>query len=231
MGIAVEDLSAPALFDKMVRRRRGGYCFEQNSLMRYVLTELGYGVEALTGRVVWMNPAGLDAPPTALTHMVLLVSIPGVDARYLVDVGFGGQTLTSPIRLEPDEIQATRHEPYRVRTLAGGYALETLIRDDWQPLYLFTRQPDPDRPASRQLVCVDSPEVDLRGRIERVPGHRRHAVESARPQPDCAPDPWAERACPTGQRLTGPRRTGQPVRLDVGGLGDVHARITEVLDT
>ena len=56
LGIPVADLSAAALTDKLVHRRRGGYCYEHNGLMGYVLEELGFGVERLAGRVVWMNP-------------------------------------------------------------------------------------------------------------------------------------------------------------------------------
>ena len=98
MGIPVADLGPDALTDKLVRRRRGGYCYEQNGLMGYVLVELGFGVERLAGRVVWMNP---NPALPAQTHQVLSVAVPGVDGRFLVDVGFGGQTLTSPIRLRP----------------------------------------------------------------------------------------------------------------------------------
>jgi len=46
LGIPVADLSAAALTDKLVHRRRGGYCYEHNGLMAYVLEELGFGVEA-----------------------------------------------------------------------------------------------------------------------------------------------------------------------------------------
>jgi len=112
LGIPVADLSAAALSDKLVHRRRGGYCYEHNGLMGYVLDELGFGVERLAGRVVWMNP---DGPLPAQTHQVLSVTVPGVDGPLLVDVGFGGQTLTSPIRLEAGPVQETRHEPYRIR--------------------------------------------------------------------------------------------------------------------
>jgi arylamine N-acetyltransferase len=68
MGIPVADLSAAALTDKLVHRRRGGYCYEHNGLMGYVLEELGFGVERLAGRVVWLNP---DGPLPAQTHLVL----------------------------------------------------------------------------------------------------------------------------------------------------------------
>jgi len=97
LGVPVFDLSPTALADKLVRRRRGGYCYEQNGVMGSVLEALGYGVERLAARVVWMK-TGDDLP--ARTHQVLSVDIPDVDGKLLVDVGFGGQTLTSPIRLE-----------------------------------------------------------------------------------------------------------------------------------
>jgi arylamine N-acetyltransferase len=140
LGIPVVDLSAGALTDKLVHRRRGGYCFEHNGLMGYVLEELGFGVERLAGRVIWMNP---DGPLPAQTHQVLSVTVPGVDRPLLVDVGFGGQTLTSPIRLEAGPVQQTRHEPYRLRERGDGLQLEAQIRDQWQPLYMFTTRPQP----------------------------------------------------------------------------------------
>jgi arylamine N-acetyltransferase len=140
MGIPVADLSAAALTDKLVHRRRGGYCYEQNGLMGYVLEELGFGVERLAGRVVWLNP---DGPLPAQTHHVLSVTAPDVDGRLLVDVGFGGQTLTSPIRLEAGPVQQTRHEPYRIRERGDGYQLEAEVRGEWQPLYMFTARPQP----------------------------------------------------------------------------------------
>jgi arylamine N-acetyltransferase len=140
MGIPVADLGPGALFDKLVARRRGGYCYEHNGLMGYVLDELGYGVERLAGRVVWMNP---DGPLPAQTHQVLSVTVPGVEGRFLVDVGFGGQTLTSPIRLEAGPVQQTRHEPYRLREHGDGLVLEAEIRGNWQALYTFTTRPQP----------------------------------------------------------------------------------------
>ncbi len=88
LGIPVADLSAPALTDKLVHRRRGGYCYEHNGLMGYVLEELGFGVERLAGRVVWMNPGG---PLPAQTHHVLSVTVPGVDGLSLSMSGSAGR--------------------------------------------------------------------------------------------------------------------------------------------
>src|ERR1700758_5278811 len=58
LGIPVDDLSPEALVDKLVHRRRGGYCYEQNGLMGYVLAEIGFRVRRLAARVVWMLPPG-----------------------------------------------------------------------------------------------------------------------------------------------------------------------------
>jgi arylamine N-acetyltransferase len=140
LGIPVVDLSAAALTDKLVRRRRGGYCYEHNGLMGYVLEELGFGVQRFAGRVIWMNP---DGPLPAQTHQVLSVTVPGIDGPFLVDVGFGGQTLTSSIRLQAGPVQQTRHEPYRLCERGEGFQLEAQIRGEWQPLYMFTTRPQP----------------------------------------------------------------------------------------
>src|SRR5215470_474982 len=66
MGVPVADLRQEALFDKLVHRRRGGYCFEHNGVLAEVLLQLGFGVDILGGRVVWMNTSG-ELP--AKTHM------------------------------------------------------------------------------------------------------------------------------------------------------------------
>lgn len=141
MGVPVDDLSPEALTDKLVYRRRGGYCYEQNGLMGYVLAEIGFRVRRLAGRVVWMQPP--DAPLGAQTHTALAVTFPGSQGSYLVDVGFGGQTLTSPIRFETGNAQQTTHEPYRLNDRGDGLVLQALVRDEWKPLYVFGTQTVP----------------------------------------------------------------------------------------
>ncbi|KLI06588.1 MULTISPECIES: arylamine N-acetyltransferase family protein [Mycolicibacterium] len=145
LGIPVADLGAEALADKLITRRRGGYCYEHNGLLGYALDELGYGVDRLAGRVIWMKEP--DAPLPALTHNVLAVTVPGEAGRFLVDVGFGGQTLSSPIRLQTGAVQQTRHEPYRLTEVARPgmpeYELAAQVRGQWQALYRFTAVPQP----------------------------------------------------------------------------------------
>jgi arylamine N-acetyltransferase len=142
MGVPVDDLSAEALSDKLVRRRRGGYCYEQNGLMGYVLSEVGFRVRRLAGRVIRMLPP--DAPFPAQTHTVLAVTFPGSQGSFLVDVGFGGQTPTSPIRIEIGSVQQTTHEPYRLEDRRDGLVLQALIRGEWVPLYEFTTRTRPE---------------------------------------------------------------------------------------
>ncbi|MGA9677778.1 MAG: arylamine N-acetyltransferase [Mycobacterium sp.] len=142
LGVPVDDLSPEALVDKLVRRRRGGYCYEHNGLMGYVLAELGFRVRRLAGRVVWMVPP--DSPVPAQTHTVLAVTFPGSQGSYLVDVGFGGQTPTSPIRLETGGVQQTTHEPYRLEDRGDGLVLQAQLRGQWQSLYEFGMRTQPD---------------------------------------------------------------------------------------
>jgi arylamine N-acetyltransferase len=136
MGVPVDDLGPQALAKKLVDRCRGGYCYEQNGLMGYVLAEIGFRVRRLVGRVVWMLPP--DAPVPAQTHTVLAVTFPGSHGSYLVDVGFGGQTPTAPLRIETGTVQQTAHEPYRLMDRGDGLVLQVSIRGEWVSLYEFT---------------------------------------------------------------------------------------------
>jgi arylamine N-acetyltransferase len=231
LGIPVADLSAAALTDKLVHRRRGGYCYEHNGLMGYVLNQLGFGVERLAGRVVWLNP---DGPLPAQTHHVLSVTVPDVDGPLLVDVGFGGQTLTSPIRLVAGPVQETRHEPYRITERGDGYQLEAQVRGEWQPLYMFTTRPQPridlevgswyvsTHPDSffvtglTVALVTDEARYNMRGRNLAI--HR--AGESEKIRFDTAADVLDALTDRFGINIA-----------DLGDVADVEKRISEVLDS
>ena len=138
LGVPIDDLSPEALTDKLVHRSRGGYCYEHNGLMGYVLAELGFQVRRFAARVVWTLPP--DAPPTPQTHTLLSVAFPSSQGTYLVDVGFGGQTPPSPLRFEIGGVQQTTHEAYRLEDRGEGLVLQTQVRGDWQALYEFAPQ-------------------------------------------------------------------------------------------
>jgi arylamine N-acetyltransferase len=141
LGVPVDDLSPEALVEKLVHRRRGGYCYEHNGLMGYVLAELGFRVRRLAARVVWMLPPDSSLP--AQTHTALAVTFAGSHGPFLVDVGFGGQTPTSPIRFETGGAQRTTREPYRLEDRGDGLVLQARVRDQWQSLYEFTPRTAP----------------------------------------------------------------------------------------
>ena len=144
LGIPVTDLGPRALADKLVHRRRGGFCYEQNGLLRYALAEIGFDVQALAARVVWMRPMAMEDTESSLTHQTLAVRIPDEENAYLVDVGFGGQTPPTPLRLVTGIEQNTSHEPYRVRKHRDDFVLESFVGGTWQPLYLFSGLPQPE---------------------------------------------------------------------------------------
>jgi arylamine N-acetyltransferase len=141
LGVAVDDLGPEALIDKLVHRRRGGYCYEHNGLMAHVLEELGFGVRRFAARVVWTQEPGSPVP--SQTHTLLGVAPPGEPQLLLVDVGFGGQTPTSPLRLETGSAQRTTHEPYRLQSRGDVLVLQAEIRGEWQSLYEFATRTAP----------------------------------------------------------------------------------------
>lgn len=125
------DITPDAVFDKLVRQKRGGYCFEQNGLLREALTALGFSVTPCLARVLWMRPA--DAPPPRATHMLLVARIGGRD--YLADAGFGNGTPTSPLAFDTAGPQPTPLETFRLSASADGHVLEMLIGESWSPVY------------------------------------------------------------------------------------------------
>jgi N-hydroxyarylamine O-acetyltransferase len=154
-------LDLPSLEEKLVRSGRGGYCFEQNALLAAALRELGFEVTGLAARVLWGGP---EDALRMRGHMLLKVEVSGGEA-YLVDVGFGGQTPTGPLRFTPDAEQATPHEPFRLVTAGSGEApelkLQSLVGGAWKSLYRFDFQPQytPDYEVANYFMAThpDSP--------------------------------------------------------------------------
>lgn len=130
-------LDLEALERKLVHDRRGGWCFEQNLLLSGILQALGFGVTGLLARVLW-NRTSEGVP--ARSHMLLRID--GLEGGpHIADVGFGGLTLTGPLRLVTDLEQTTPHERFRLVDRDGIFVLQVLLRDDWKPLYSFDLQP------------------------------------------------------------------------------------------
>lgn len=133
------DLDPAAVDAKLIDAKRGGYCHEHNGLFKRVLRTLGFEVENLMGRVVWMVP---PASPLPRGHAALRVTIDG--ERWLADVGFGGCVPTSPLRMTTSEAQPTRHESFRLVPSPDGFMLEALRGDTWLPMYELVERPQFD---------------------------------------------------------------------------------------
>jgi N-hydroxyarylamine O-acetyltransferase len=124
-------LDDDALFDKIVERRRGGFCYELNGLFAALLRALGFNVAMLSAEVA--NAEGVFGP--AFDHMALLVTL---DQRWLVDVGFG-DSFREPLLLDERSEQRQGEHVYRI-VLDGAYLTLTQRGDEdkWKTLYRFT---------------------------------------------------------------------------------------------
>jgi N-hydroxyarylamine O-acetyltransferase len=126
-------LDPDSLMSKLVHQARGGYCFEHNTLLQAALRELGFSVSAHAARVQWRQPEGAL---NARTHMVLRVRLPEGDV--LVDAGFGGLTLTAPLRFAMQAVQETPHGSYRLVPVGEEVQLQAMIGGAWEPVYLVS---------------------------------------------------------------------------------------------
>ncbi len=110
LGVAIR-LDAPSLYRKIVRRQRGGFCYELNGLFAWLLREVGFSVDMLSARVVRSRGVGEE-----FDHLALRVWCEGMP--YLVDVGFGdGSTL--PIVLRAGEQHRLGGVSYALRAVQG----------------------------------------------------------------------------------------------------------------
>ena len=123
-------LNLHSIYDKIVLRNRGGYCYELNGLFHWLLENLGYNASLIAATVC--RPNGQWAKPE--THAAILVQL---DEPYLIDVGFGDSTfLPIPLNGSPQtDVSGT----YAVQPSGNG--LFDLIRSrngESHTLYRFS---------------------------------------------------------------------------------------------
>ncbi len=140
------DLDSDRVFEKLVTRKRDGYCFEQNRLYADMLTQIGFACRPLLARVRLGPP--LESPPPR-THELLLLDLGG--ESWIADAGFGG-SFAAPLPLI-DGAQAATPDgvAHRVRRQGGG------LDDDW----LLERATLPGSDGAQELVWQPQYSFDL----------------------------------------------------------------------
>ncbi len=162
-------LELPALEAKLVQGRRGGYCFEQNTLFRAALESVGFQVEAFEARV----RVGTDLL-LPRTHMLLQARVEG--REWLCDVGFGGGGPLRPVPMDGEPASMGRWT-FRVRTEGPLRVLQSLSGVTWMDLYAFLPELRPDvdfemgnwytstHPKSRFLLTLTAQRSTLEARF------------------------------------------------------------------
>lgn len=130
--IVLDDVS---LFDKVVARGRGGFCYELNGLFAALLRNLGFRVEMLSAGVA--RREGGFGPE--FDHMTLLVTL---EERWLADVGFG-DSFVEPLLLDERAEQTQGTRAFRLDAETAG-RLVLSMKDaggTWEPQYRFGLEP------------------------------------------------------------------------------------------
>ncbi|MDG2175642.1 MAG: arylamine N-acetyltransferase [Gammaproteobacteria bacterium] len=120
------------VFTKLVDHGRGGYCFEHNLVFATVLKRLGFTVTEHAARVIWRSP---NKTQMARTHMLLKVMVN--NQAWIADVGFGGITMTAPLKLEKGIEQQSPHENFMITCENDEYTISAKLGNNWQSLYVF----------------------------------------------------------------------------------------------
>ncbi|MDO0912716.1 arylamine N-acetyltransferase [Streptomyces sp. DT2A-34] len=134
------------LMAKLVHSRRGGYCYEHNTLFACALEALGFKVTRLAARVV-VGADRVESRPR--THMALLVEVPGDPRPYLTDVGFGAiGALLEPVPLtagvefrDAERRHRLAHAPHDGPLQLWLLQAHDRAKDDWTDQYAFTLEP------------------------------------------------------------------------------------------
>lgn len=132
VSLAPEDVER-----KLVAARRGGYCFEQNLLLKAALEEIGFEVQTYLARVRWrangaVRPRG---------HLVLRARRGGED--WHADVGFGLGTPLEPLPWGAGEEHEASGWRFRIVWEDPELVLQTLDAGDWSDVYGFQPLPAP----------------------------------------------------------------------------------------
>lgn len=152
----IPSLESDAVYEKIVVRKRGGYCFELNKLFCELLDKLGFQVFPVAVRILWKK----DKLPPAL-HRATIVTLD--DGIYYCDVGYGGPGPKSPVKLE-NSIHRERDGEFRVTlkpdNTNGEILVERKKEERFLPLLRFALHPAEEADfETMNYYCAKSPNV------------------------------------------------------------------------
>ena len=133
-------LEIPAIYDKIVNRHRGGYCFELNALFNWLLKSIGFQTESFFARFM-LNETAHTVP--IRRHRVIKTEIDG--KAYIADVGVGNEVPIRPLQLCENKVTEMRGITYRFITdyLIGWilqYRNALKNENEWKDIYGFTEE-------------------------------------------------------------------------------------------
>ncbi len=166
-------LDLAAIQRKLIHERRGGYCYEHNGLFAAVLTQLGFKVAGLAARVIFNHPPHM----LRRSHMLLKLDLAG--EIYIADVGFGGRSLSAPLRLYDERVQETPHGPFRIVRSGDFFEQQAPAGGPWTTLYRFSLEEQMAQDYEMANWYVQThPDSEFRVRLmaARLPPRKRLAL-------------------------------------------------------
>jgi len=156
LSLEIEDL-----YDKIVRRRRGGYCFELNGLFSWLLTELGYEVTGYFAR--FLRSVVGDTMPLR-GHQVMRVKPIDTEEAYLVDVATGIGSPDTPICMKDGALITQASGRFRLHHQPDDtWMLQEWRNEDWGRIYQFSEEPQlPIDYKTTSFFCEHAPHSTAR---------------------------------------------------------------------
>ncbi len=197
-------LDQASLEHKLIGKRRGGYCFEHNTLLMNVLRELDFTVRPYAARMLWGQPEG---GARIISHMVLVVELGG--SSFLCDVGSSTFTLTAPLKLRDEAEQQIGHDTFRLLREGERWRLDIKLDEQWRGIYQFDLQEQ----SPEEIASLNS--------VVEAEYHSRALLYAARVQGDT-------RFNLSGNRLSIYRFGEEPERRFAADAGELKAMLADV---
>ena len=155
-------LDTETLFDKIVTRKRGGYCFELNALFAKALDACGYDIRPNLARII----VGDDYSIPSL-HRLTVVTIDS--EQYVCDVGFGGPQPGFALKLEDGFEKTAVGQTFRIDKNHERWQISHFLRneDKWEPTMEFfeNRVEEVDFVTPNYYCCTHSDALFVTNRV------------------------------------------------------------------